>query len=356
MADQQYYWRLLSESFDRKLTCQEQKLLELFMADHASSREFEELFKRIRDSSILQESILEIESSRNQRLGDAKKNEIQQLLESALQKQQESLSNRDVVFACELVNQGAISFGDLTGKISQWNSDSKSLSGFLKSESTVKDVDFSKIESHVSETIFSQSLDQTLLDVVVNAIKQQVREDDFTVLESAVDDFASVEFIKLIDRTNSGESGGFESLLERLIVESRTVISQVRMFSQTLRLKPVVDEVTLRLIGRKKLNQDQLGCYYRNLGSAIRKLFESDRELDHCLLRSIGSWQVAVTKIIDALNQLADEEPSFVRMFNLRFFTGLTVQQVASLLEVTEQEVAVECGYGTARLLQLIHE
>ena len=356
MTDRQHYWRLLSESFDRKLTNEEQGLLELFMAEHTSTREFEQLFKRIRDGSIVDESLTEIDSSLNQHLRDAKKNEIQQLLESVLQKQQDSLSNRDIVFACELVNQGAISLGDLTGKISQWNSDSKSLSGFLRSASTVADVDFSKIESYVSETIFSQTLDQTLLDEVVSAIKQQVREDDFTVFESAADDFGSGEFIKLIDKTNSGVSGAFESLLERLIDESRTVISQARMFSQTLRLKPAVDEITLRLIGRKKLNHAQLGCYYRNLGNAIRKIFESDRELGHCMLRPLGNAEVAVTQIIDALNQLADEEPGFVRMFNLGFFTGLTTQQVGSLLELTEQEVSAECGYGTARLLQLIHE
>ena len=356
MTDRHYYWRLLSESFDRKLTKEEQELLEFFMAEHAPTREFEGLFKRIRDGSTVDESLTEIDSSLNQHLSDTKKNEIQCLLESALKKQQDSLSNRDVVFACELVNQGAISLGDLTGKISQWNSDSKSLSGFLKSASTVADVDFSKIESHVSETIFSQTLDQTLLDEVVSAIKQQVREDDFTVLESAADDFGSCEFIKLIDKTNSGVSGAFESLLERLINESRTVISQARIFSQTLRLKPAVEEITLRLIGRKKLNQAQLGCYYRNLGNAIRKIFESDPELGNCLLRSIGNWQVAVTQIIDALNHLADEEPGFVRMFNLGFFTGLTVQQVGNLLDLTEQEVSAECGYGTARLLQLIHE
>ena len=128
------------------------------------------------------------------------------------------------------------------------------------------------------------------------------------------------------------------------------------MFSQTLRLKPAVDEITLRLIGRKKLNHAQLGCYYRNLGNAIRKIFESDRELGHCMLRPLENAEVAVTQIIDALNQLADEEPGFVRMFNLGFFTGLTTQQVGSLLELTEQEVSAECGYGTARLLQLIHE
>ena len=74
------------------------------------------------------------------------------------------------------------------------------------------------------------------------------------------------------------------------------------------------------------------------------------------MLRPLGNAEVAVTQIIDALNQLADEEPGFVRMFNLGFFTGLTTQQVGSLLDLTEQEVSAECGYGTARLLQLIHE
>ena len=356
MTDRQYYLRLLSESFDRELSEEEQNRLSYYMAEHEAPREFEELFKRIRDSSIQQELFSEIAPALNQHLSDAKKIEIQRLLESAMQKQQDSLSNRDVVFAYELVSQGAISLGDLTEKISRWNSDSKSLSGFLKSRSTIPDTDFSKIESHVSETIFSQTLDQTLFDEVVTAIKQQVPQHDITVFEETADDFASVEFINLLKRTNSGESGAFETLLDRMINESRTVIFQARLFGQTLRLKPVVDEVTLRLIGRKKLDQGQLGCHYRILASAVRKLFKSDEELSACLLRSIGNWQVTVTQVVDALNQLADDEPRFVQMFNLRFFAGLTVKQVASLLDLTDQEVSAECGYGTGRLLQLINE
>ena len=88
----------------------------------------------------------------------------------------------------------------------------------------------------------------------------------------------------------------------------------------------------------------------------IRDRFKSDEELSSCLLRSIGNWQVTVTQVVDALNQLADDEPRFVQMFNLRFFAGLTVKQVASLLELSDQEVSAECGYGTGRLLQLINE
>jgi len=356
MTDEHYYWRLLSESLDRELTPQEHEVLELFMVENELTREFEELFKRMRDSLTLRESLPETDAPQNHSLNDAKKDDIQRLLKSALQKQQDSASNRDVVFACELVNQGAISLSDLTGEISQWNSDSNALSAFLKSGPAVADIDFSKIELNVSETIFSQTLDQTLLDEVVTAIKYQLSDDDLTVFENATDDFVSNDFVTLLDRTNSGEISAFETLLERVLAESRIVISQARLFSQTLRLKPVVDEVTLRLVGRIKLNQSQLGCYYRNLGSAIRKLFEADKELCHCLLRSNGKWQVGVRQLIDALSQLAAEEPGFERIFNLRFFVGLTVQQIASLLELPEQRVSVECGYGTARLLQLINE
>ena len=73
------------------------------------------------------------------------------------------------------------------------------------------------------------------------------------------------------------------------------------------------------------------------------------------MLPSIGTTQVAVKQIVDSLKQLASEEPGFVQMFNLRFFAGLTVQQVASLLGFSEQKVSAECGYGIARLMQLIN-
>ena len=244
----------------------------------------------------------------------------------------------------------------MTEEISKWNSESKSLSRFLKTQSSFSDADFSKIESHVSDTIFSQTLDQTLLDEVITAIKRQAPDDDCTVLEDSSDDFVSSDFIQLLDKANSGESGAFELLLDRLTNESRSVIFQARKFSDILRPKPVVDEVTLRLAGRKKLDQAQLVCYYRNVAIAIRILFESDPELSDCWLRSIGNWNISVKQVVDSLRHLEDEESGFVQMFNLRFFAGLSARQVSSLLKITEHEVSVECGYGMARLMQLIDE
>lgn len=356
MLDPEYNWRLLSESFDRELSDDELNLLEHFMAEQESPREFEEFFKRIWDNSIQSDSIPEIVTSVNQRLSDEKQMQIQRLLESAMKQQRDWLSNRDVVFACELVSQGAIGLGELTEEISKWNSESKSLSRFLKTQSSFSDADFSKIESHVSDTIFSQTLDQTLLDEVITAIKRQAPDDDCTVLEDSSDDFVSSDFIQLLDKANSGESGAFELLLDRLTNESRSVIFQARKFSDILRPKPVVDEVTLRLAGRKKLDQAQLVCYYRNVAIAIRILFESDPELSDCWLRSIGNWNISVKQVVDSLRHLEDEESGFVQMFNLRFFAGLSARQVSSLLKITEHEVSVECGYGMARLMQLIDE
>ena len=356
MTDQHDKWRLLSESFDRELSDEEQNLLQHFMTENESPRGFGEFLKRLRDCSIRQESFLSAGSSPNQRLDDEKKYELQHLIETELNNQRVPVSNRDVVFACELVCEGAVGLGELTEKISEWDSGSKTLSEFLKNDSYVSNVDFSKIESRVSDTIFSQKLDETLLHEVVTAIRQRVPEDDCTVFENMPDDFDHFEFMQLLDQTNSGRSGAFESLLDRLSNESRSVILQSRMFSNALRLKPVVDEVTLRLVGRKKLEQAQLGCYYRNVGIAIRKLLERDPELSDSLLHSNGNRSVTVQQVVNSLGQLADEEPGFVQMFNLRFFAGRTAQQVASLLELTEQEVSVECGYGMACLLQLLDE
>jgi len=230
------------------------------------------------------------------------------------------------------------------------------LSSFLKSQSTISGVDFSKIESCVSDTIFSQTLDETLHSEVVTAIKQRIPDDACTVFQDGSDEFANLEFVTLIDWTIVGKSYAFESLLDWLVDELRSVIRQTQVFSQTVRLKSVVDEVTLRLIGRKTLNHGQLKCYYRSVGIATRKLFKSDPKLNSGLLGTCGDSPVTVAQLFDAMDQLGDEEPGFVQNFNLRFFAGLTIQQVAKLLELSDQEVSAECGYGVARLLQLIDE
>ena len=354
MTDHQHNWRLLSESFDRELSKEEQDLLDSFIAEDETPREFERLFCRIRDCSLHQKPNLESEPSQTQSLSDKKKNALRFMIESEMEKQHVPLANRDVLVACELVSQSAIGLGELTEKISEWNSDSKTFSAFLKDEYSVPEGNFSKIEAHVSDTIFSQTIDQTLLDDVVTAFKQQISEVDCTAFEDGSDDFVSVEFVNRLDQTNAGENGAFESLLAQLVKESRSVISQTKMFSHRLRLKPVVDEITLRLVGRKKLNKGQLGCYYRMVGIANRRLFESDPEFCDSLLPLIGKRRIVVRQVVNALHQLEKEEPKFVQMFNLRFFAGLTSQQVAGLLELAEEEVSAECDYGTARLRQLL--
>ncbi len=354
MSDPQHNWRFLSESFDRELSDEEQNLLAHFTTEHESPREFMKLLEQIRECSVQQDSILESSSLLNQRLSDKKKLEIQRLLESEMEKQQVPLANRDVVLACQLVSQGAVELRELTGKIAEWDSDSKSLSEFLKKESLITDSGFLKIESNISDTIFLQTLDQTVLDEVAAAIKLRVPGDDCTILEDASDDYASGKFIKLLDRTNAGGSEAFEMLLGQLSDESRSVILQMRIYTNKVRLKAVVDEVKLRLIGRNILNRDQLRCYYSNVGIAIRRLFKSDPELHDSLLPSIGEQRIAVKDVVDSLNELADEEAIFVQMFTLRFFAGLTVQQIAILLDVTEHDVSVESSYGIALLLKLI--
>lgn len=338
MTDEEDNWRLLSESFDRELSDDEQKLLEYFRSENKSPHEFEELLKRIRDNSV-HKSIFEADSSLAQRLSDLKKNEIQRLLELEIEKQRAPLSNRDVVYACELVNGGAIDQQELTEKFTKWNSESISLSEFLKDVASDPDTDFSKIESQISEAIFLQTLDQILLEEVVAAIKRRVPTENYTVFDNSHSQKITAEFVVLLDRANAGERVAFEQLLDRLTIESRSVIRQSRMFSRAPRLKTVVEEVTLRLVGRKKLDQNQMACYYRNVGIAIRKLFESDPELVDSLLPSTGNQQVSLEQVIDFLIQLADKEPKFTQVFNLRFFAGLTTEQVASLLNLTTQEV-----------------
>ena len=336
MTDQHYNWRLLSESFDRELSDEEQNLLDHFLAEREAPRGFKEFLMRLRDCSTNQESILNTDTSLNQSLRNKEKRELQRLIESELERQVAPLSNRDVVFACGLVFEGVVDLGELTGRISQWDSESEILSEFLVNDFSISEARFSEIDSRVSDAIFLQKIDQDLLDEVVAVIRKQVPESDCTVLEDVPEDYDRFEFMKLLDRTSSGKSGAFESLLACLTNESRSVIRQSRLSSNGLRLKPIVDEVTLKLIGRKKLGRVQLGCYYRNLGIAIRKLFEDNPELRDSLLPSIGDGRINVTQVVDFLTPFADEDPRFAQMFNLRFFVGLTASQAASLLELTE--------------------
>lgn len=87
MPQRQYNWRLLSESFDRELSDEEQNHVDYFLAEHEAQREFDELLKRIRACAIRQNSITEPNSSLNQKLSDQKEIEIQRLLELAIENQ-----------------------------------------------------------------------------------------------------------------------------------------------------------------------------------------------------------------------------------------------------------------------------
>lgn len=355
--EQLNYWRLLSESFDRDLSDEEKRGLEQFIDGQDSAKEFREFLSRVRSVMEVETSIANEQSDAMPELKVGSKDRIQQLMDAALgSHEQASLRNRDLLLASALVNQGAFQSENLTASIANWNSDSQGLSSFLQNQLQIPEDVFEKIETDLSETIFDQAVEGTVDGKVVAAIIDHVGPGTGTIFEEAFESDPSQRIGELIDNTIGGESGAFKSLHELLSQEVRSVFRQSSAISKNIRLKAVADEVFLRLFGTNKLNQEQLACFYRNLASAVRKVLNSDSDLSQSLLPAgtLGDWKVS--QIEKSLEKMGEEDSLFIRIFQLKFFTGLTTPQVSHLIKVTENEVENEWKYGTARLIELIGE
>ena len=188
---------------------------------------------------------------------------------------------------------------------------------------------------------------------------------------------------RILSAIDQGDTQAAEQLLPLVYVELRKLAAQKlaqEKPGQTLQATALVHEAYLRLIGPVVTNghapngANAVGSgwnsrrhFFAAAAEAMRRILV-ERARHHRRLRHGGGRQrvhldgldvtAADTEQFLALNEaleiLAVEDPQVAQVVNLRYFAGLTGEQIAGALGISARTVKRHWAYARARLAQLL--
>lgn len=164
---------------------------------------------------------------------------------------------------------------------------------------------------------------------------------------------------------------GRDDLLDLVYGELRQ-IAQRRITGErknhTLQATALVHEAYLKLVDEDRVAWQGRGQFYGAAAEAMRRvLIDHARKVKSAkrggefkrvtLGAAEMAMEVSAERIIDlsdALEKLAGEDPRSAEVARLRFLSGLTIEEVAFALELSERTVHREWTYARARLVELM--
>ena len=173
----------------------------------------------------------------------------------------------------------------------------------------------------------------------------------------------------LLSRAASGDREGIDRLLDAVYDQLHRVASK-RMNDEkpghTLQATALVHEAYLRLIQNKELEWSSRAHFYVAAAEAMRRiLIEHARKKDRLkrggdrrrIYLSVADLAAEenledVLAIVEAIERLEQEDSRAALVTRLRFYAGLTVEETAKALSLSERTVMREWSYARAWLYE----
>ena len=177
-----------------------------------------------------------------------------------------------------------------------------------------------------------------------------------------------------ITRILRESAGGAEEEILPLVYDELRSIARARMARErsghTLQATALVHEAYGRLLGDEQPGWEDRRQFYAAAAQAMQRVL-----IDHA--RRVGSQkrggdfqrvtlgapeapvEMEASRLVeldDALRKLSDEDPRAAEVTRLRFLVGLTVEETAHTMGISERSVAREWTYARARLTSLLGE
>jgi RNA polymerase sigma factor (TIGR02999 family) len=156
--------------------------------------------------------------------------------------------------------------------------------------------------------------------------------------------------IKAGDNKAAGEL--FSLVYEELRRLARSQMSNERS-DHTLQATALVNEAYLRLMGGSAQHWDGRGHFFVSAAEAMRRILIEHARAKQSLKRNGDRKRIAlemaeqhldlrtdglvdILALDEALEKLADESPAKAKLVKLRFFAGLSIEEAAKALEISE--------------------
>lgn len=176
----------------------------------------------------------------------------------------------------------------------------------------------------------------------------------------------------LLQRWGDGDHGAFEALMPLVYDELRKLAAahlQHERDDHTLQPTGLVHEAYMRLVNRSTGNWKSRGQFYSVASQVIRRVLVDHARARTRKKRGGGSrhqslsldpgldWpidrSVQLLELEDALTALSSLDETQGRIVELRFFTGLTIEETADVMEMSP--ATVKRSWSSARAWLLLH-
>ena len=164
---------------------------------------------------------------------------------------------------------------------------------------------------------------------------------------------------RLLREARAGDRAALDELLPLVYRELRQIaarhLAQERP-GHTLQATALVHEVYLRLIDQHSVDWRNRAHFFSIAAEMMRRILVNHAVSRRAQKRGAGETLLSLDEVIsfpnrqdvdlilldEALTRLAELDPSQARIVELRFFGGLTVEEVAEVLGVSDSEVKRE--------------
>jgi RNA polymerase sigma factor (TIGR02999 family) len=172
---------------------------------------------------------------------------------------------------------------------------------------------------------------------------------------------------RILNAIEGGNAKATDELLPLVYEELRLLAAQKLSHEkpgQTLQATALVHEAYIRLLGDEPLNWDNRGHFFAAAAEAMRRILVDNARRKKRLKHGGGHQRIELDGVqlaIDdasedlvaldgALSQLAREEPVLAELVKLRYFAGLTLEQVAKILNISRPTASSYWAYARAWL------
>lgn len=173
----------------------------------------------------------------------------------------------------------------------------------------------------------------------------------------------SAAVTQLLSRARQGDSSATNELFP-LVYEELRVLAAKHMAGErrehTLSPTSLVHEAYLRLVGPSDTSWDNRAHFFGAAAIAIRRILTDHARARARDKRGGGASPVRLegdtlagaaetidhASLDDALNKLASLDPQKARIVELRYYVGLSVEQVAQALGVSQSTIAREWAFA----------
>jgi RNA polymerase sigma factor (TIGR02999 family) len=177
----------------------------------------------------------------------------------------------------------------------------------------------------------------------------------------------TVDITGLLNRWSSGDAQAFEELMAAVYGELKWVAKrslQNESKAATLNCTALVHEAYLRLVDQTRIQWSGRAHFFGAAAQVMRRiLVEHARQrlakkrgsgavhepLDKAVMVALAP-DVDVVALNEALTELAKEDPESVKVIELRCFAGLSIEETADVLGVSDTSVKRAWRYGRAWL------